>query len=462
MLIDKVRENIFKYGLLQKGDKVVVGISGGADSICLVHILLALKDELEIKIYGVHINHGIRKETAKRDEEYVREFCEQYKIPFFGFERDIPEIAKREKLSEEEAGRKTRYRCFREVLEKLNANKIAVAHHQNDQAETLLLHLCRGSGIQGLAGIRPKRGNIIRPLLFVTREEIEQYLAENKIFYQEDETNQDIIYARNKIRHEVLPRLEKINSRTVEHMAKTCEMMQETVDFLEKIVQSEFERLVEKEDDRRSIFVESLRRVDLFLQKQLMKNMIEDTAKAKKDISSTHIMSALSLMEKEVGKKINLPYHLEAVREYEKIVIQKKKNERISQKEAEYLLKEGEQSFPDFGFQLVTEKRAYFGEEISKKTYTKYFDYAKIESNVVLRHRKAGDYLIMNAKGEKKSLKRLFIDEKIPRQDRDNILLLADESHIIWIVGSRISEYYKVTDTTKDILVVQATPIVHL
>ena len=459
MLIDKVKKNIVKYELLQKGDKIVVGISGGADSICLVHILLALKDEFEIEIYGVHINHGIRKETARRDEEYVRAFCEKYRIPFFCFERDIPKIAKQEKLSEEEAGRKIRYECFREVLEKLGANKIAVAHHQNDQAETLVLHLCRGSGIQGLVGIRPKRDNIIRPLLFVTRGEIEQYLLENEIFYQEDETNQDIIYARNKVRHEILPKLEMINPRTVEHMARTCEMMQETVDFLQKIVQSEVERLVEKEENRRSIFIQSLGEVDLFLQKQLIKNMIEEMAKAKKDISAAHIMSVLSLMEKEVGKKINLPYHLEAIREYEKIIIQKKRNEKRSQTEVEYLLKEGEQSFPEFGFQILTEERRYFGEEISKKTYTKYFDYAKIKSSVVLRHRRAGDYLIMNAKGEKKSLKRLFIDEKIPRQDRDNILLLADGSHIIWIVGKRISEYYKVTDTTKNILVVQAVPI---
>lgn len=462
MLIDKVKKNIIKYELLQKGDKIVVGISGGADSICLVHILLALKDELEIEIYGVHINHGIRKETAKRDEEYVREFCEKYRIPFFCFERDIPKIAREEKLSEEEAGRKIRYECFREVLEKVGGNKIAVAHHQNDQAETLLLHLCRGSGIQGLAGIRPKRDNIIRPLLFVTRGEIEQYLAENQIFYQEDETNQDIIYARNKVRHEILPKLEMINPRTVEHMARACEMMQETVDFLQKVVQSEFNRLVEKEEDRRSVLIEVLREADLFLQKQFIKNMIEEVAKAKKDISSTHIMSVLSLMEKEVGKKMKLPYQLEAIREYEKIVIQKKRNEKVFQKEVEYILKEGEQSFPEFGFQILTEKREYFGEEISKKTYTKYFDYAKIKSNVVLRHRKAGDYLIMNTKGEKKSLKRLFIDEKIPRQDRDNILLLADGSHIIWIVGERISEYYKVTDTTRDILVIQAIPIVHL
>ncbi len=451
-----------KYELVQKGDKIVVGISGGADSICLVHILLALKDELKIKIYGVHINHGIRKETAKRDEEYVREFCGKYKIPFFCFERDIPKISKQEKLSEEEAGRKIRYQCFREVLEKLDANKIAVAHHQNDQAETLVLHLCRGSGMEGLAGIRPKRDDIIRPLLFVTRGEIEQYLSENEIFYQEDETNQDIIYARNKVRHEILPGLEQINPRTVEHMARACEIMQETVDFLQRTVKNEFERLVEKEEDKRSILIESLRDADLFLQKQLIKNMIEDMAKAKKDISSVHIMSALSLIEKEVGKKITLPYHLEALREYEKIVIQTRKNERIVKKEEEYLLKEGEQSFPEVGFQFFIEKRAYFGEEISKKTYTKYFDYAKIKSNVVLRHRRAGDYLIINTRGEKKSLKRLLIDEKIPRQDRDNILLLADGSHIIWIVGNRISEYYKVTDTTREILLIQAVPMIHL
>ncbi|MGN0467022.1 MAG: tRNA lysidine(34) synthetase TilS [Lachnospiraceae bacterium] len=459
MLVEKVKKNIIQYHLLQKGDKVVIGISGGADSICLAHILLALKDEFKIKIYGVHINHCIREGTAKRDEEYVKEFCEKYKIPFFCFERDIPKIAREEKLSEEEAGRKIRYNCFREVLETIGANKIAVAHHQNDQAETLILHLCRGSGIKGLSAIRPMRDNIIRPLLFVTRREIEQYLEKNGISYQEDETNEDIVYARNKVRHEILPKLEEINPKTVEHIARTCEMIQETTDFLQKIVQSEFERLVEKETDKRRIKIGTLREAEPFLQKELVKKMIEEIAMAKKDISSIHISSVISLVEKEVGKKINLPYELEAIREYEDIVIRKKEEKKIEKKKEEYLLKEGRKRLPEFGFEILAEKRTYFGEEISKKTYTKYFDYDKIKPNVVFRHRRAGDYLIMNAKGEKKSLKRLFIDEKIPRQERDNILLLADGSHIIWIVGSRISEYYKVTDATRDILVIQAIPI---
>lgn len=457
-MIDKVRKSIIKYELVKKRDKIVVGISGGADSICLAHILWTLRDEFEIEIYGVHINHGIRQETAKRDEEYVREFCGKYQIPFFCFERDIPKIVRKEKLSEEEAGRKIRYECFEQVLKKTQANKIAVAHHQNDQAETLLLHLCRGSGIWGLAGIRPRRDKIIRPLLFVTRAEIEQYLSENKISYEEDETNRDIFYARNRVRCEILPELEKINARTVEHMAKTCETMQETVDFLQRIVKAEYEKLVEKRENQRSISVLELGQAESFLQKEVIKSMIEELANEKKDISSVHILDVLSLTKKEVGKRINLPYELEAIREYEKIVIQKKKRVEIFQREVEYYLKEGEQHPKELGFEIFVEKTAYFGQEISKKTYTKYFDYAKIKSDVVFRHRRAGDYLVINAKGEKKSLKRLLIDEKIPRQDRDKIWLLADGSHILWIVGGRISEYYKVAGTTKNILVVQVIP----
>ncbi len=457
-MIDKVRKNIIKYELIKKKDKIVVGISGGADSICLAHILWTLKDEFDIEIYGVHINHGIRRETAKRDEEYVREFCKKYQIPFFCFGRDIPRIAREEKLSEEEAGRKIRYECFNQVLKKVQANKIAVAHHQNDQAETLLLHLSRGSGIWGLAGIRPKRDEIIRPLLFITRAEIEQYLLKNNIPYEEDETNKDITYARNRVRYEILPELEKVNKRTVEHMARTCETMQEAVDFLQKIVKMESKRLVEKGENQQSISVLELERAEPFLQKELIRSMIEGVASEKKDISSVHILDVLSLARKEVGKKINLPYGLEAIREYEKIMIRKKKKVESFSQEMQYCLKEGTPSQKELGFEILVEKRAYFGEEISKKTYTKYFDYAKIKSNVVLRHRQAGDYLVINAKGEKKSLKRLFIDEKVPRQDRDKIWLLADGNHILWMIGGRISEYYKVSDTTKHILVVQVIP----
>lgn len=517
-MMEKIRENIRKHELIQRQDKIVVGISGGADSICLAHILWRLKEELEIDLYGVHINHGIRKETAKRDAEYVRAFCQKYEIPFFCLETDIPKISRKEKLSQEEAGRKVRYEYFEQILREMHADKIAVAHHQNDQAETLLLHLSRGSGIWGLAGMRPKRGKIIRPLLFVTREEIEQYLCQNKISYKEDETNKETVYARNCVRGKILPEFEKINERSVQHMAKTCERMQEATNFLQNIVGEEYERLVEKTKDGNSIFVLDLERADPFLQKELIKNMIEKTANAKKDIASVHILDVLSLAKKEVGKKISLPYELEAVREYKKIVVQKKTKAKLPaqekeknvkeqiddwgelpfppkekeknakeqidsskalpfsstekendareqsdslgespflQKEGEYDLKEGRQSLKNLGFEVFVEKRLYFGEEISKKTYTKNFDYDKIGSSVVLRHRKKGDYLVINKKGEKKSLKRLFIDEKVPRQDRDKIWLFADGSHILWIVGGRISEHYKVTDATEHILAIQ-------
>ncbi len=368
MFIHKVRENIIKYNLLEKKDKVVVGISGGADSICLLHVLWSLKDEFDIALYGVHINHKIRQETAKRDELHAKAFCEQYHIPFFCFERDIPQITKKEKMSEEEAGRKIRYECFHEVLEQVNANKIAVAHHKNDQAETFLLHLCRGSGLEGLSGMYPKREKIIRPLLFVTREEIEQYLYEHNIAYKEDETNKETIYARNKIRHEILPNFESVNQKTGDHIAKTCEIMQETAQFLQKITKSEFEKVVEREEEKRSIVVSALSSAEPFLQKQFIKNMIEEMAGAKKDIASSHILSVLSLKGKEVGKKINLPYNLEAVREYEKIVVRKKKSgkektEKALQKEkakVEYVLKEGEQVVSEFGFQILVKKKHYF------------------------------------------------------------------------------------------------------
>lgn len=512
MLEQRVKHYALKHNLIQKGDGIVVGISGGADSMCLIHVLLSLREQWKLKLYGVHINHGIRAQRANQDEAYVRQFCEQYDIPFYCFKKDIPHISKEQKMSEEEAGRVVRYACFQQVKKETGAHKIAVAHHENDQAETFLLHLCRGSGIQGLTGIRPQRESIIRPLLFVTRKEIEQYLTQKNIAYVQDETNEQTIYARNKMRHKVLPQLEQINERATAHIASACEEMQETVDFLEKIIKQTEQKIVKKQENEKkrqcSVVVTDLEQQDVFLQKQIIKRMIEYSANAKKDLTKKHVEIVLELTKKEVGKEVHLPYDVIAIKQYDCIVIQKRsKNDSLKQKEKRkskddklkqkekrkseeeknksqqeekrkvrqetatvskkeerqsnvYVKKEGTYLFSEAGFRIEVEKRNYFGEEISKKTYTKYFDYDRISSDALFRHRKAGDYVVINEKGEKKLVKRLMIDEKIPRQDRDNILLLADGSHIIWIVGNRMSEYYKVTEETRRVLIVRAIPII--
>ena len=234
--IDTLSHFIEENHLIEKNDRIVLGVSGGADSICLLHALSRIQKALEIRLFVVHINHGIRGEEARRDEDYVKKFCEKLGIRFFGYQYDIPSMAKVLKLSEEEAGRKARYEAFEKVSKEialgegidLNKIKIAVAHNKNDNAETILHNLSRGSGISGLKGILVKNNNIIRPLLAFSRDEIEEYLCKNNIEYMTDSTNLENEYTRNILRNEVFPVLEKkVNSNVINNIYKSSVIVSE-------------------------------------------------------------------------------------------------------------------------------------------------------------------------------------------------------------------------------------------
>ena len=204
-MIEKVRKYIKQYDMLMPGDTVVAGVSGGADSLCLLFMLKEFAKEMPLQLAVVHVNHGIREE-ATEDAAYVKQICEELDVPFFLKEADVEGIAKSQGISTEEAGRNVRYEAFSEVLgEHFTAGKIAVAHNANDRAETMLFHLFRGTGLTGLSGIKPVRGQIIRPLLCLSREEIEQYLVKKEIAFCIDRTNNEDTYTRNKIRHHILP-----------------------------------------------------------------------------------------------------------------------------------------------------------------------------------------------------------------------------------------------------------------
>ena len=229
---EKVFAYIKKHRMLQDGDRVVVGVSGGADSVCLLFLLLEWQKENPLDIAVVHVNHGIRAEAGE-DARYVETICADRNLPFFLTQVDVRDRARREKSSEEEAGRRTRYEAFDKVAAEWGATKIAVAHNSNDRSETQLFHLFRGSGIRGLASILPVRERIIRPILCLERSEIEEFLAQLKIPYCKDATNDGDDYTRNRIRHHILPYAEQnIVKGCVAHMNQTAELLAETEDYL--------------------------------------------------------------------------------------------------------------------------------------------------------------------------------------------------------------------------------------
>ena len=235
-MLTKVINNIEKYHMLQQGDHIIVGISGGADSVSLVHILHSLKDKYNLSVTAVHVNHCLRGLDADKDENYVISFCNSLSIPVKVYRKDIASIAEKTGATLEEAGRSIRYQAFYDTLREVKANKIAVAHNMNDNAETVLMRLCRGTGIKGLGGINPARDNINRPLINTTRCEIESYCKEHNLSFQTDYTNNIDIYTRNKIRLHLIPWLQQnLNRSIVQTLYKTSELMREEDNYLDKL-----------------------------------------------------------------------------------------------------------------------------------------------------------------------------------------------------------------------------------
>lgn len=476
----KTEEKVFSFmeehHMLKPGDHVVVGVSGGADSVCLLFLLSEYAKRVPIQLTVVHINHGIR-EDASGDAEYVRKLCASKDIPYFLKCYDIPALSKEEHLSEEEAGRRARYEAFYEVADKQKAEgdlaKIAVAHHANDCAETMLFHLFRGSGLTGLSGIRPVRDRIIRPLLILERWEIEEYLRNLGIDYCHDSTNDEDEYSRNRIRHHLIPYAEEnICKGAAEHVSQAACRIAEAEDYIVRQVNEAMKECVAYSQERRCVSLEKFHRLHPLLQKRLFLEVLKDLTPQRQDISAIHVKSLLELAKGESGKSLDFPYRIHARKEYESLIVEKKKDDegQVSLRELPIAMpavdRESIVDFADYQFRFCVRRRESVSElsgdefVIPQNKYTKWIDYAKIEESLVLRTRASGDYLVIRrGNGEQchKNLKDYMITEKIPRQERDTLPVLCCGSQVLWLVGYRISENIKVTEETELVLQVTVT-----
>lgn len=436
---EKVFSCIEKYQMIPEGSHVIMGLSGGADSVCLLKLLKEYKKQQKFQLYAVHVNHHIRGEEAVRDEEFSKAVCQKLEVPFTVFHYDVPKLAGEEKLSLEEAGRNVRREAFEKVKKsiKMQGKKIiALAHHENDNAETVLHNLMRGSGAAGLGGIRPVSGekdSYIRPLLFVKRAEIEKYLKGQGISWVTDSTNEETEYTRNKIRHQIIPVMEEINPQAVTCIGRAAENMWKIEEYLQEQTDILYGRYVKETEDTFCIAKECFSEKEI-MQSYLIMRVLERASKGKKNITAAHIEAVRGLFKGRTGASVSLAWGLTAVQVYGDVHIQRKKEKE----NGIYTLKW--EVFP------------YEKQQIPEKTYTKWFDYDKIKSSLKIRHREPGDFFTVTETGGRKKLKDYFIDCKIPREERDRIPLLADGSHILWILGYRISQYYKVTSQTKTVL----------
>ncbi len=457
--IKKVEQYIWDCHMLSRGDRVVMGVSGGADSMCLLFVLMELKEKMDLSLCAVHVNHGIRGEKAKRDQEFVENFCSSHGILWKTFRGDIPKLAQTWKMSQEEAGRTFRYQCFDQALKDLDweNGKIAVAHHENDVAETFLMNIFRGSGIHGLTGICPVRGNVIRPLLNLDRQEIENFLTRKNISFCTDDTNFENTYTRNRIRNVLIPYIQEyINSRGVDHMADLARENRELAQYMDKERDKAWDTVIRPD---KSLDADRLKSLDPVLAREVLRRWIGEAAGRLKDITREHIHQVMGLICKPVGKQTVLPYGLIVERGYDSLKFVGPGNKQISGFE-EIPLEISKETgiitsvpIKNAGFTVeMVIRDPGENQRIEENRYTKWMDYDKIENRLQLRHRCPGDYLIVDKKGSRKLLRRVMIDDKIPKEERDKLMLIADGSHVLWIIGGRMSESCKVTGDTKKIL----------
>lgn len=303
-IINIVKNNIVENSLVKKGDKIVVAVSGGPDSMCLLDILYRLKDELEFSILVAHVNHGIRIESDL-EKEYVEKYCKERNIPFFYLKVDVPKLSKEKKISEETCGRMVRYDFFEKVRQENNADLIAVAHNLNDNIETILLNQIRGCGLKGLIGMDFKFNNIIRPLLTIEKKDILVYNNELELHPCFDKTNEEDIYLRNKIRLQLIPYLKELNPNFVTNISRMRNILKEDNDFIEEYTNIVFDKVIIKIDNSKIVFdFSKFMNEHKSIQKRIIRKIIEKKISNLDGIENIHVLDIIKLLNNNIkGKK---------------------------------------------------------------------------------------------------------------------------------------------------------------
>lgn len=458
MMVQKVRDYIQQFHMISEKDQIVVGLSGGADSVCLFHILCSLKDELDFSLEAVHIHHGIRQESDE-EADFVKKLCSRQHISCRIHKIDVPTYQKEQHIGMEEAARILRYQIFEEEIR--SGKKIALAHHKNDQAETVLFHLFRGSGIRGLKGMVPVRDQYIRPILCLSRNEIENYLQKKGISFVTDQSNFDVTYSRNRIRHDILPVAEEICEGAIQHICNSAQNVNEAMDYLEDEIQKAYHSLVAEKNGCLTADKDRLFCMHPYLRSEIILKMLFILSGKQKDISKVHVDSIVRLMKGQSGREVHLIYGMKA-RVDQKELILLKEDDATAHKESTNIkavsvskkdIDNQDEVLLSFQGRTVRIRKLLYEKDrnIPKETYTKWFDYDRLNTSIEIRFRQSGDFFFCTSQAKKK-VKDYMIDEKISVTIRDDIPMIADGNHILWIVGYRISEYYKISDNTKYIL----------
>ncbi len=456
-MIDKMLGIIQAYGMLLPGECVLVGFSGGADSTALLHALNALKDVLKIKVCAAHINHGLRGQMSDQDALHAKSCCESWSIPFFLKQMDVLTLSSALGISVEEAGRRVRYDFFKEAATSTGCHKVATAHHMGDQAETILHHLIRGTGLKGLSGIHPVReGTIIRPLLRVTRKEIESYLTSHDIPYRTDHTNRDNTYTRNRLRNTLIPKIEQdYNPAFMEALVRTGEAAREDDEFITNFAMDCYQKIGQASEEDIGFALNAFNACHPSIKKRLLLLSFKALGSGLTDIGTRHLEDILSLAAAgRTGSTIELPGGLRIQRDYERLRVFMHCLQSMSTFVANDLKLPlhipGIVALRDTD-QVIAADRS-IRDVLPTGHWCIYVDEDTIKGSLHVRWRQPGDrFHPLGLKGTQK-LKDFFIDKKIPRAQRDGIPLVVDDDTIVWVAGWRMSDKHRVTENTKHVV----------
>lgn len=454
--LDKiVWKNILDYNLINSGDNIVVGLSGGSDSMALLYSLLEAQKQIDFNIIVAHVNHGVRGEDALADQLFVEKVAIELNLLYYSKNVDMVQHGKEMRITAEEAGRELRYGFFREILKGHGGGKIAVAHNKNDQAETILMRIMRGTGIDGLKGMEFKVDDIIRPILNILREEIEMYIETKGIETVLDKTNLMPIYSRNKVRLDMIPYIESnFNPNIIDSLWRLSQIARLDNDFLDNYSRKRFMDIV-KFQNKNTIILDMnlLTKEDTSIQQRILRISIEKITFSLQGFSEQHINSILNLIYSGTGKELNLPLDTDVRTSYDDLIIETRS--KIKSKDFHYALDLGYNQFTNlyytFNVEVLNIDRI---KDIHMGKYIKYFDYDKIRGELNIRNRRPGDKFVPFGMSGTKKLKDYFIDEKVNKEIRKEIPLLIDDENILWVVGYRTSDLYKVTTDTENVLVV--------
>ena len=455
MMIKKIEQTINKYHMLKQGDHVVVALSGGADSCALLLCLICLSETYGLKLVVAHFNHGLRHEESEGDEQFCRTLAQRCGLLFVTEKMRHPSIPKG--VSPEDYFRQERYRFLDKVAADHGANKIALGHHLHDQAETVLLNILRGSGLDGLKGFLPMRENkYIRPLMDVSRQDIHDFLKDAGAEYREDSSNNSMAYLRNQIRIELIPYLkENYNPRIEQSLIRMADIIRRDDEFIcgyvSDILTSPH---IQKKQNEVSFSAEYFKTLHASLGYRLLKALLEGLVPDSKGFSSSHVQSLADLVINSAsGKEISLPYRLKAEKEYDRIVIKSSWMEKTRDYEY-FIMIPGTIDLKER--RIILSARQGTADEIDFNCIDRiYFDEDKIKKPLTIRNRRNGDWFEpLGTRGSQK-IKKLLIDRKIPRPERNRLAMLADQESVIWIENMHLSERVKVLPETKNVLILE-------